>query len=78
MSDYIDKTDQERQGNFNREPEIPEFIIERDDDARPPVEPRLPEKTGKKWLRRVLKALVMALMVMVAFFAYKTWIITIT
>ena len=73
MSDYIDKTDQERQGNFNREPEIPEFIIERDDDARPPVEPRLPEKTGKKWLRRVLKTLAMALMVMVAFFAYKTW-----
>ena len=73
MSDYIDKTDQERQGNFNREPEIPEFIIERDDDARPPVEPRLPEKTGKKWLRRVLKALALALMVTAALFAYKAW-----
>lgn len=73
MSDYIDKTDQERQGNFNREPEIPEFIIERDDDARPPVEPRLPEKTGKKWFRRLLKALAMTLMVTAALFAYKAW-----
>ena len=71
MSDFFEKTDKNLLGDPNRELEIPEFIIERDDDARPPIETRLPEKTGKKWLRRVLKALAMALMVVVVFFAYK-------
>ena len=73
MSDIFDKTNKNLLGEPNREPEIPEFIIERDDDSRPPVEPRLPEKTGKKWLRRVLKALAMVLMVTAVFFAYKAW-----
>ena len=73
MSDFFEKTDKNLQGDLNRELEIPEFIIERDDDARPPIGTRLPEKAGKKWLRRVLKALAMALMVVVVFFAYKAW-----
>lgn len=72
MSDFFEKTDKNL-NDLNREPEIPEFIIENDDDQCPPVETVRPEKAGKKWLRRVLKALAMALMVTAAFLAYKAW-----
>ena len=73
MSDFFEKTDKNLQVDFNREPEVPEFIIENDDDARTSVETDAPKKTRKKWLRRILKALAMTLMVIVVFFAYKTW-----
>ena len=73
MSDIFDKTDKNLLGEPNREPEIPEFIIERDDDARPPIETDSPEMAGKKWLRRALKALAMALMVIAVFFVYRAW-----
>lgn len=73
MSDFFEKTDKNFPGDFNRELEVPEFIIERDDDAQPSIKTDSPEKAGKKWLRRVLKALAMALMVVVVFFAYKAW-----
>ena len=60
MSDFFEKTD-ENLNDLNREPEIPEFIIENDDDERTPIETERPEKDGKKWLRRAIKAWVMAL-----------------
>lgn len=72
MSDFFDNTDKNL-NNFNREPEIPEFIIENDDDVRPPIETNGTEKAGKKWLPRLLEAIAIALMVIVAFFAYKAW-----
>ena len=59
MSDFFEKTDKNLPGDFNREPEVPEFIIENDDDARTTVETDAPKKTRKKWLRRILKALAM-------------------
>lgn len=70
MSDFFEKTNLNAP---NREPEIPEFIIEHDDKAQPPQEPVRQEKTGRKWLRRALKGVVMALMVAAALFAYKAW-----
>lgn len=73
MSDFFEKTDKNLPGDFNRELEVPEFIIENDDDARISVETVAPKKTRKKWLRRILKALAMTLMVIVVFFAYKAW-----
>ena len=73
MSDFFEKTDINLPGDFNRELEIPEFIIENDDDARTSVETDAPKKTRKKWLRRILKALAMTRMVIVVFFAYKAW-----
>lgn len=73
MSDFFEKTDKNLPGDFNRELEVPEFIIENDDDARTSVETDAPKKTRKKWLRRILKALAMTLMVIVVFFAYKAW-----
>ena len=73
MSDFFEKTDKNLLGDPNREPEIPEFIIEDDDDAKPPIKTDSPEKAGKKWLRRVLKALAMALMVTAVFFVYRAW-----
>ena len=72
MSDFFDNTDKNL-NNFNREPEIPEFIIENDDDVRPPIETNGTEKAGKKWLPRLLEAIAIALMVIVVFFAYKAW-----
>ena len=73
MSDFFEKTDKNLPGDFNREPEVPEFIIENDDDARTSVETDAPKKNRKKWLRRILKALAVTLMVIVVFFAYKAW-----
>ena len=73
MSDFFEKTDKNHLGDPNREPEIPEFIIENDDDARTSVETDAPKKARKKWLRRALKALAMALMVIAVFFVYRAW-----
>ncbi len=68
MSEFFEKTDKD----LNREPEVPEFIIENDDDAQP--SPTADKATGwKKWRRRMLKASVMALLVLIAFTAYKFW-----
>ncbi len=60
---------------FKGEPEIPEFIIERDDE-----EPPQPVDDGQKvmsasarWLRRILKALVVLALVFLALIAYRYW-----
>ena len=68
MSEFFEKTDKD----LNREPEVPEFIIENDDDAQP--SPSADKAAGwRKWRRRMLKASVMALLVLIAFTAYKVW-----
>ena len=68
MSEFFEKTDKD----LNREPEVPEFIIENDDDAQP--SPTADKAAGwRKWRRRMLKASVMALLVLIAFTAYKVW-----
>lgn len=72
MSDFFDNTDKNL-NNFDREPEIPEFIIENDDDVHSPMETNGKGKVGKKWLPRILEAIAIALMVIAAFFAYKAW-----
>lgn len=72
MSDIFDKTDSSL-NDLSREPEVPEFIIETDDEARPPVETGRKEKAGRRWLRGVWEALIIALTVIVAFAAYKVW-----
>lgn len=60
---------------FTGEPEIPEFIIERDDE-----EPPQPVDDGQKvvsasvrWLRRILKALAVLALVFLALIAYRYW-----
>lgn len=60
----------------NREPEEPEFIIERDDEGK--ETPEVPE--GKlaflrrnKWLRRFLKSIAVVLLVVLTLGAYKAW-----
>lgn len=72
MSDIFDKTDSSL-NDLSREPEVPEFIIETDDETRPPVETGRKEKPGRRWLRGILEALIIALTVIVAFSAYKAW-----
>lgn len=72
MSDFFEKTG-ENLNDLNREPEIPEFIIENDDDECAPIATGRPEKEGKKWLRRALKALAISVMVIIAFCAFKAW-----
>ena len=68
MSEFFEKTDKD----LNREPEVPEFIIENDDDTQP--SPTAEKAAGwRKWRRRMLKASVMALLVLIAFTAYKVW-----
>ena len=68
MSEFFEKTDKD----LNREPEVPEFIIENDDDTQP--SPSADKATGwRKWRRRMLKASVMAMLVLIAFTAYKVW-----
>lgn len=59
-----------------REPEVPEFIIERDDEGKetPKVsEEKLPFFKRKKWLRRLLKAIAVVLLVALTLMAYKAW-----
>lgn len=60
----------------DRKPEIPEFIIERDDEEKEVQE--VPERKlsffqRHKWLRRFLKALAVVLLVALTIWAYKTW-----
>ncbi len=71
-SEFFDKTGKIL-NSLDREPEIPEFIIENDDDESPRIETENTKTCGAKWLRRALKALAMALMVIAALFAYKAW-----
>ena len=73
MSQIFDSIEKSFSGS-NREPEIPEFIIE-NDDAQPSLETDRSAIVDrwKKWLRRLLMALVMALMVILAFIAFKAW-----
>lgn len=74
MSEFFENIDKSL-NDPNREPEIPEFIIENDDDVQPSLENGSSEKVDrwKKWLRGLLKALVLSLLILAAFFAYKAW-----
>ena len=74
MSEIFEKLETSFNGP-DREPEIPEFIIENDDFALPSLEKYSPAKVDrwKKWLRRLMMVLAMALMVVLAFTAYKIW-----
>ena len=74
MSEIFEKLETSFNGP-NREPEIPEFIIENDDFALPSSGIDRPAKVDrwKKWLHGLLKVLVMALMVVLALTAYKLW-----
>ena len=73
MSEFFNN--KESLNDPNREPEIPEFIIENDDDGQSSIETgnTVKDDRWKKWLRGLLKAFVASLLVLVAFFAYKTW-----
>ena len=60
----------------DREPEVPEFIIERDDEGM--ETPEVPEGgfallRRKKWLRRLLKAIAVVLLVALTLWAYEAW-----
>ena len=60
----------------DREPEVPEFIIERDDEGMETSE--VPEGVlallrRKKWLRRLLKAIAVVLLVALTLWAYEAW-----
>ena len=60
----------------DREPEVPEFIIEREDEGKesPRVsEEKLPFFKRHKWLRRLLKAIAVILLVALTLGAYKAW-----
>ncbi len=73
MSEFFNN--KESLNDPNREPEIPEFIIENDDDVQSSVETGNTVKGDrwKKWLRGLLKVFAASLLLIVAFFAYKTW-----
>ena len=69
MSGYIYKKP-------DREPEVPEFIIEHNDEERgKPEEPenKLSLLRRNKWLRRLLKAIAVVLLVALTLGAYKAW-----
>jgi hypothetical protein len=73
MSEFFNN--KESLNDPNREPEIPEFIIENDDDVQSSVETGNTVK-GDRWkkrLRGLLKVFAASLLLIVAFFAYKTW-----
>ena len=60
----------------DREPEVPEFIIERDDEGM--ETPEVPKGVlallrRKKWLRRLLKAIAVVLLVALTLWAYDAW-----
>lgn len=62
--------------HLNREPEVPEFIIERDDEeikAAIDSEEKLSFFKRNKWLRRLLKAIAVILLVALTLGAYKAW-----
>ena len=76
MSEIINKTG-DLTDDFNREPEVPEFIIETDDDQKTrQVTPAATSTTmskSKLWLKRLLKALAVMLIFALTFAAYKAW-----
>ena len=74
MSNDFDKTGQFF-GEKDREPEIPEFIIERDEDdsAILPSGTSSPANKRKRWLLRILKGLAVALIVALTLMAFKLW-----
>ena len=73
MSNDIEKTGQYFDGK-DRGPEIPEFIIERDEeDISTPSTEVAPESKRKKWLRRIVKALAVALIVALTMAAFRAW-----
>ncbi len=60
----------------DREPEIPEIVIERDDEGtNPPKKPNGKKTVSKrkKWLRRMLKAIAVVMLVAMTLGAYKVW-----
>lgn len=59
----------------DRKPEIPEFIIERDEEQEVQEVPerKLSYLERNKWLRRFLKALAVVLLVAMTLVAYKAW-----
>ena len=60
----------------DREPEVPEFIIEREDEGNEPPkvsEEKIPFFKRHKWLRRLLKAIAVILLVALTLGAYKAW-----
>ena len=58
----------------NREPEIPEIIIVRDEeDAATPISFAPKEKKRRKWLRRILKVLAVAVIVALTMAAFRIW-----
>ena len=58
----------------NREPEIPEIIIVRDEEDAPTPNSLAPtENKRKKWLRRLLKALAVAVIVALTLVAFRAW-----
>ena len=73
MSEFFDNMDKSL-NDPNREPEVPEFIIE-NDDVKLSFETDSSVKVGrwKKWFRGFLKAFVVSLLLLAALFAYKTW-----
>ena len=75
MSEIINKTG-DLADDFNREPEVPEFIIETDDDQdAQKVTPAATTTMSKSklWLKRLLKALAVMLIVALTLAAYKAW-----
>ena len=69
MNDLYDKINSFK----DRKPEVPEFIIENDDNSRPEdITITLPSRR-KIWLRRLLKALAVMLIVAFTIAAYKLW-----
>ena len=61
---------------MDREPEVPEFIIEHDDEDL--ETPKTPEEKPSffrrhKWLRRLLKAFAVVLLAALTLGAYKAW-----
>ena len=73
MSNDFDKIRQDLEDQ-NREPEIPVFIIERDEEKASTSPAGVsPENKRKKWLLRILKALAVVLIVALTLAAYKTW-----
>lgn len=72
MSDIFKKTDNNL-NDYNRETEVPEFIIETDDDMQAHKDSPDKPNRGHKWLKRLLTAIVMALIVVAVLAAYKAW-----
>lgn len=76
MSDIIKQTG-ELAEHFCREPEVPEFIIETDDEQEAqqvaPAATANSMSKGELWLKRLLKALAVMLIAALTLAAYKAW-----